>query len=109
MLPSLWAMPRWQFQEWAPFHGTYFKLEQSSVAHSHDFCATFTPEYLVGRGNCRSKVCGRLGVYIYLLLMCKVPFCTKDTEHKGEDSVKALTQLLHVQCDVEVLSSALGP
>ena len=32
------------------------KLYQSLLDHSHKFCITYTPAYLVGRANCRSKI-----------------------------------------------------
>ena len=35
--------------------GMGLKLGRSFVHHSHMFCSAFTPSYLAGRTNCRSK------------------------------------------------------
>lgn len=48
-------------------HGVGLKLDQSLVAHSQNFWATFTQAYLINRTNCRSKLCVWVRVPISLV------------------------------------------
>jgi hypothetical protein len=54
--PAAHFWPSRQYQEWAFSQGMSFKLEQSSIGHSHKFWTTFTLTYTTGRTHYRLKV-----------------------------------------------------
>ena len=63
--------------------GVGLKSNQTLIGCSHKLCATIALVYFAGRTDCRSKVLWLVGVYVSLLVACKVPSCTEDTGTQG--------------------------
>ena len=63
---------------WVPSLGVGFKSSWVLVGYSHRFCATVALAYFTGRTN--QRFCVWVGVYIFLLVACRGPSHTKDTQ-----------------------------
>lgn len=88
---GIWFYPRTQGYlvtgSWSPkqywlqarSYSVWLILNQILLVYYHKLCATSALAYLVGRTLCTSRICDWLGIYVYILLACRVPSCSKDT------------------------------
>jgi hypothetical protein len=69
---------------WVPSCGVSLRLNQLFVGYSYKFCTPVAQE-IPGRQDSPvdQRASGHIGVYISLLVICKIPKYTKDANPQG--------------------------